>query len=169
MCPSSCGARTGSLVLILSSGLDSGENPCLFQAGRRDRDLVPVCMQKLLPPQALLQCGDKAVARLKRAKVATAGEGLLPVMTSTLKPAKFQNPEGRCQAGAKAHLSEAADSEEALHGAGALISVDGAELRPAQGQVPVAVVAVLVDLHMEGAVHGLQLVGLPFDLGPMQM
>lgn len=62
------------------------------------------------------------------------------------------------------HLGEASDPEESLHGSGALVSVHRAQLRPAQGQVSVAVVPVLVDLHVEGAVHGLELVRLPLYL-----
>ena len=41
------------------------------------------------------------------------------------------------------HLGEAADAEEAVHGAGALVAVHGAQLRPSLGQLPVRVLLVL--------------------------
>mmetsp|Transcript_39955 Transcript_39955/g.118960 ORF Transcript_39955/g.118960 Transcript_39955/m.118960 type:complete len:337 (-) Transcript_39955:288-1298(-) len=51
-----------------------------------------------------------------------------------------------------------------MHGAGALVPVYGAQLRQAHWQVTVAVVPILVDRHMERAVHGLELVGLVLHL-----
>lgn len=55
------------------------------------------------------------------------------------------------------HLREPPHAEQAVHGAGALVPVHRAQLGPAQRQVAVRVVAVLVDGDMEGAVHGAQL------------
>ena len=58
------------------------------------------------------------------------------------------------------HLCEASDSKQAVHGARALISVHCAQLCIAQGQVPVAVLLVLVHSNVERAVHWPQLVQL---------
>ncbi len=62
------------------------------------------------------------------------------------------------------HLCEASDSKQAVHGARALISVHGAQLCIAQGQVPVAVLLVLVHSNVERAVHWPQLVQLLLNL-----
>ncbi len=51
-----------------------------------------------------------------------------------------------------------------MEGAAALVAVDGAELGPAQGQVPVRAHPGLVDLDVEGAVHRLEIVGLLVDV-----
>ena len=45
------------------------------------------------------------------------------------------------------HLREAAHTEQAVHGAGALVAVHGAQLRPPLGQVPVGVLPLLQGLH----------------------
>ena len=66
------------------------------------------------------------------------------------------------------HLREAPHTEQSLHGARALIAVDCAQLSPAQRQVPVAVPPMVVDLDVEGAVHGLQLVVVALDLQQQQ-
>lgn len=63
-----------------------------------------------------------------------------------------------------AYLSEPSDSEQAMHGSGALISVHSAQLSKAQRQVPVAVLLVLIHSNVEGAVHGAQLVHLLLHL-----
>ena len=62
------------------------------------------------------------------------------------------------------HLCEASDSKQAVHGARALISVHRAQLCVAQGQVPVAVLLVLVHSNVERAVHWPQLVQLLLNL-----
>lgn len=64
----------------------------------------------------------------------------------------------------ESHLCEASDSKQAVHGARALISVHRAQLRIAQGQVPVAVLLVLVHSNVERAVHRAQLVQLLLNL-----
>lgn len=53
-----------------------------------------------------------------------------------------------------AHLGKTPHSEEAMHGSGALISVDSSKLSKAQRQVPIAVLLVLVHGNVEGTVHG---------------
>ena len=45
------------------------------------------------------------------------------------------------------HLCEAAHAEEAVHGAGALVTVHSAQLRPPLGQVPVGVLPLLQGAH----------------------
>jgi hypothetical protein len=55
-------------------------------------------------------------------------------------------------------LGEAADAQQAVHGAGALVAVDVAELGVADGQVAVTLGRVLVDEDVAGAVHGLEAV-----------
>mmetsp|Transcript_26265 Transcript_26265/g.66878 ORF Transcript_26265/g.66878 Transcript_26265/m.66878 type:complete len:389 (+) Transcript_26265:617-1783(+) len=61
-------------------------------------------------------------------------------------------------------LREAAHAEQAVHGARPLVPVHRAQLSHADGQVAVRVVSLLVDAHMEGAVHGLDLVLLILNL-----
>ena len=53
-------------------------------------------------------------------------------------------------------LGEAAHTHGAVQGAAALVTIDGAKLAEAQGQVAVAAQGRLVDHDVEGAVHGLQ-------------
>ena len=65
------------------------------------------------------------------------------------------------------YLGEAPDSEQAVHGSRALISVHSPQLGKAQGQVPVAVLLVFVNCNVEGAVHGAQLIHLLFYLQPI--
>jgi hypothetical protein len=55
-------------------------------------------------------------------------------------------------------LGKAADAQQAVHGAGALVAVDVAEFGVADGQVAVAFGRVLVDEDVAGAVHGLEAV-----------
>src|ERR1035441_8004977 len=55
-------------------------------------------------------------------------------------------------------LREAADAEEAVEHAGALVAVDGAELAEPHGEVAVAALAVGIDQDVERAVHRLELV-----------
>lgn len=62
------------------------------------------------------------------------------------------------------YLSEPSDSEQAMHGSGALISVNSTQLGKAQWQVPVAVLLVLVHCNVERAVHGAQLIHLLLHL-----
>ena len=61
-------------------------------------------------------------------------------------------------------LREAAHAEEAVQRARALVPVDSPELGPAQGEVAVRARAVLVDEHVEGAVHRPYLVLRALDL-----
>lgn len=63
-----------------------------------------------------------------------------------------------------AYLREPSDSEQAMHGSGALVSVHGTQLGKAQRQVSVAVLLVLVHSNVEGAVHGAQLIHLLLHL-----
>ena len=62
------------------------------------------------------------------------------------------------------YLCEASDSEQAMHGSGALISVHCAQLSIPQWEVSVAVLLVLVDCNVEGAVHWPQLIHFLFHL-----
>ena len=55
-------------------------------------------------------------------------------------------------------LGEAAHAQQAVHGAGALVAVDVAELGVARGQIAVALGRVLVDEDVARAVHGLEAV-----------
>ena len=55
-------------------------------------------------------------------------------------------------------LGEAANAQQAVHGAGALIAIDVAEFGVALGQVAIAFGRVLVDEDMAGAVHRLEAV-----------
>ncbi len=55
-------------------------------------------------------------------------------------------------------LGKAADAEEAVHGAGALVAVDVAEFGETDGEVAVALGGVFVDKDVAGAVHGLEAV-----------
>mmetsp|Transcript_20147 Transcript_20147/g.62912 ORF Transcript_20147/g.62912 Transcript_20147/m.62912 type:complete len:700 (-) Transcript_20147:109-2208(-) len=61
-------------------------------------------------------------------------------------------------------LREAAHAEEAVERARPLVAVDGAKLRPAERQVAVRALLVLVGQHVEGAVHRLDLVLRPLHL-----
>ena len=61
-------------------------------------------------------------------------------------------------------LREAPHAEEAVQRARALVPVDSPELGPAQGEVAVRARAVLVDEHVEGAVHRPNLVLRALDL-----
>ena len=55
-------------------------------------------------------------------------------------------------------LREAAHAQQAVHDAGALVTIHGPEFRQAQGKFAVAAPAVLVDQNMARTVHRLQLV-----------
>jgi len=55
-------------------------------------------------------------------------------------------------------LGKAADAQQAVHGAGALVAVDVAEFGVADGQVAVRLGRVFVDEDVAGAVHGLEAV-----------
>ncbi len=55
-------------------------------------------------------------------------------------------------------LGEAADAEQAVHGAGALVAVDVAEFGEADGEVAIALGGIFVDEDVAGAVHGLEAV-----------
>ena len=67
-------------------------------------------------------------------------------------------------AGQAAHLREPSHAEEPVHGAAALVAVDGAELCPADGEVAVRVEAVVEERDVEGAVHGPDLILLVLHL-----
>jgi hypothetical protein len=53
-------------------------------------------------------------------------------------------------------LRKAADAQQAVHGAGALVAIDVAELGVALGQVAIALRRVFVDEDVAGAVHRLE-------------
>ncbi len=55
-------------------------------------------------------------------------------------------------------LGEAAHAQQAVHDAGALVAIDGAELAVARGQIAVGLERVLVDEDVERTVHGLHAV-----------
>jgi hypothetical protein len=72
--------------------------------------------------------------------------------------------ENACLRAVRAHLREASDPEEAVHGPGLLVAVHRPQLGPPDGQLPVAVQRVLVDGDVARAVHGLQLVRVVLHL-----
>ena len=55
-------------------------------------------------------------------------------------------------------LSKAAHAQQAMHGAGALIAVNGAEFAQAHRQIAITVLAIAIDQDVAGAVHRLELV-----------
>ena len=55
-------------------------------------------------------------------------------------------------------LGKAAHAQQAVHDAGALVAIDGAELAVARGQIAVGLERVLVDEDVERTVHGLHAV-----------
>src|SRR6266478_5373748 len=60
-------------------------------------------------------------------------------------------------------LGEAADAQQAVEHAAALVTIDGAEFGKAHGQIAVAVELCFVNQNVAGAVHGLELVLGLFD------
>ena len=55
-------------------------------------------------------------------------------------------------------LGEAPNAHKAVEGARTFEAVDGSQFGPAEGEIPVGVLGVLVDHHVEGAVHRLDVV-----------
>jgi len=53
-------------------------------------------------------------------------------------------------------LREGAHAHQPVQGTGCLVAVNRAELREPHGQIPIGFQAMLEDLNMAGAVHGLQ-------------
>ena len=53
-------------------------------------------------------------------------------------------------------LRKAAHAQQAVHGSGALVAINVAQLGVARGQIAIALGRVLVDEDVEGAVHGLE-------------
>jgi len=61
-------------------------------------------------------------------------------------------------------LGKATHAQQPMQHAAALIAIDGAQLSPAQGQLPVGTHVTLVDHDVKGAVHRLDIILLPVDL-----
>ncbi len=61
-------------------------------------------------------------------------------------------------------LGEPAHAQQAVQHTAAFVTIDGAHLRKAHGQVAVRTDLALVNIQMEGAVHRFQKVLLAFDI-----